>query len=93
MEIIPEKGPPTGNVGLKYVVRSTVLSEDDLTEVSEMEGMRSTLQISDLRGSDTANVSSFSISKQRFFLPSSTLSITFCYSTHAEPRMNMGGMN
>ncbi|KAK4026366.1 hypothetical protein OUZ56_015369 [Daphnia magna] len=55
VEIIPEKGPPTGNVGLKYVVRSTVLSEDDLTEVSEMEGMRSTLQISDLRGSDTAN--------------------------------------
>lgn len=57
MEIIADKGQPTG---AKYAMRSTVLSEEDLTEfseVSEMEGLRSTLQISDLKGSDTANVS------------------------------------
>jgi hypothetical protein len=57
VEIIPEKGQPTGNAEPKYSVRSTVLSEEDLTEVSEMEGMRSTLHIRDARGSDTANVS------------------------------------
>nr|CAH0109858.1 unnamed protein product [Daphnia galeata] len=55
VEIIPEKGQPTGNAEPKYSVRSTVLSEEDLTEVSEMEGMRSTLHIRDARGSDTAN--------------------------------------
>lgn len=40
----------------KYVMRSTVLSEEDLADVSDMEGMRSTLQISELRGTDTGNV-------------------------------------
>lgn len=40
------------------MVRSTVLPEEDLVGVSgEMEGLRSTLQISDVRGTDTANVS------------------------------------
>ena len=38
----------------KYVMRSTVLSEEDLE--GDMEGLRSTLQISDLRGTDTGNV-------------------------------------
>lgn len=56
VEIIADKAQS------KYVIRSTVLSEEDLTsisstEVSDMEGLRSTLQISDLRGIDTANVS------------------------------------
>jgi len=53
VEIIPEKG----NAEPKYSVRSIVLSEEDLTEVNEKEGMRSTLHIRDARGSDTANVS------------------------------------
>lgn len=58
MEIIADKGQSNGGAGPKYVIRSTVLSEEDLTEVNDMEGLRSTLQISDLRGTDTANVSS-----------------------------------
>lgn len=53
VEIIPEKG----NAEPKYSVRSIVLSEEDLTEVNEKEGMRSTLHIRHARGSDTANVS------------------------------------
>ncbi len=53
VEIIPEKG----NTEPKYSVRSIVLSEEDLTEVNEKEGMRSTLHIRHARGSDTANVS------------------------------------
>ena len=61
MEISADKGQqqqqPSGVAEPKYVVRSTVLSDESLTEVSGMEGMKSTLQISDLRGSDTANVS------------------------------------
>lgn len=84
MEIIPEKGPPTGNVGLKYVVRSTVLPEEDLTEVSEMEGMRSTLQISDLRGSDTANVSLFHTFGQRFCQRSLTVSRNLLHTVHMQ---------
>ena len=44
----------------KYVLRSTVLSEEDLD--GDMEGLRSTLQISDLRGTDTGNVCIFSTS-------------------------------
>ncbi|XP_046642815.1 fibroblast growth factor receptor-like 1 [Daphnia pulicaria] len=51
VEIIPEKG----NAEPKYSVRSIVLSEEDLTEVNEKEGMRSTLHIRHARGSDTAN--------------------------------------
>lgn len=43
----------------KYVVRSTVLSEEDLADVSDMEGLRSTLQIGDLRGTDSGNVRQF----------------------------------
>lgn len=54
MEILQDKS--LASISAKYVIRSTVLSEDDLGNVNAAEGMRSTLQISDLRGADTANV-------------------------------------
>jgi len=54
----------TAGIAPKYAIRSTVLSEEDLADVSDMEGLRSTLQISDLRGSDSGNVNKFI---QRFF--------------------------
>lgn len=48
----------------KYKMRSVVLSEEEVTsksstEVSDMEGLKSTLQISEIRGIDSANVSLF----------------------------------
>ena len=49
----------------KYVMRSTVLSEEDLE--GDMEGLRSTLQISDLRGTDTGNVCFFLSTSLLFF--------------------------
>ena len=54
MEILQDKS--LASIAAKYVIRSTVLAEDDLNHANALEGIKSTLQISDLRGSDTANV-------------------------------------
>lgn len=59
IEILQDKG--LASISAKYVIRSTVLGEDDLRHANAVECMKSTLQISDLRGSDTANVTKASL--------------------------------